>query len=135
MVEAKNANERLVIDFFEVLSSGDLEKLRSFFTGESVWRPMVSDIPGAGEHKGDAIIDEFLAPVRGVFKPGDPKVHVTALMSDGDMVAAESYSTGGLQDGRTYRNDYCWVFRLKDGKVARLHEYMDSHYVATLFGL
>jgi ketosteroid isomerase-like protein len=135
VVEAKNANEQLVLDFFEALSSGDLERLRPFLTEESVWKPMVTDIPGAGEHKGNAIIDEFLGPVRGLFKPGDPKVHVTALISDGDTVAVESTSTGGLEDGRTYNNSYCWVFRVKDGKVLRLHEYMDSHYVARLFGL
>ena len=135
MVEAKNENERLVLDFFRALSSGDLDLLRPFLTEESIWKPMVTDIPGAGEHKGSAIIDEFLAPVRGLFKPGDPKVHVTALISDGDTVAVESTSTGGLQDGRTYNNSYAWVFRIKDGKIARLHEYMDSHYVARLFGL
>jgi uncharacterized protein len=135
MVQAKNPNEQLVLDFFEALSSGDLERLRPFFTDQSVWKPMVTAIPGSGEHKGNAIIDEFLAPVRGMFKPGDPKVKVTALMSDGDMVVAESTSRGELPDGRVYDNIYCWVFRLKNGKVERLHEYMDSHYVATLFGL
>lgn len=135
MVTAKNANEQLVLDFFEALSSGELDRLRPFLTADSVWKPMVTDIPGAGEHKGNAIIDEFLAPVRGMFKPGDPKVHVTALISDGDTVAVESTSSGGLEDGRTYNNSYCWVFRVKDGKILRLHEYMDSHYVAQLFGL
>jgi len=30
-VTAQNANEQLVLDFFEVLSSGDLEKLREFY--------------------------------------------------------------------------------------------------------
>ena len=30
-VQAKNADEQLVLDFLEVLSSGDLEKLRGFY--------------------------------------------------------------------------------------------------------
>jgi ketosteroid isomerase-like protein len=135
MVQAKNANEQLVLDFFEALSSGDLERLRPFFTDQSVWKPMVKDIPGAGEYQGNAIIDDFLAPVRGMFRPGDPKVHVQALISDGDTVAVESISTGQTQDGKIYENSYAWVFRVKDGRVLRLHEYMDSHYVARLFGL
>ena len=134
-VQAKNANEQLVLDFFAALSSGDLDRLRPFLTPESVWQPMVKGIPGAGEHRGNAIIEEFLGPVRGLFAPGDPKVHVRALLSDGDVVAVESTSTGHLADGRVYENAYAWVFRVKDGKVVRLHEYMDSHYVARLFGL
>lgn len=131
----KNANEALALDFFEALSSGDLEKLRPFLDENSVWEPMVKDIPGAGCYKGNTIIDEFLAPVRGMFAPGDPKVHPQTLFSDGDYVAVESYSDGKLQDGRSYHNRYSWVFRMNNGKIGSLHEYMDSHYVATLFGL
>lgn len=134
-VTAKNANEQLALDFFAALSTGDLEKLRPFLDENSVWEPMVKDIPGAGSYKGNAIIDEFLAPVRGMFAPGDPKVHPQNIFSDGDYVAVESYSDGKLQDGRTYNNRYSWVFRMNNGKIGRLHEYMDSHYVATLFGL
>lgn len=132
---AKNANEQLALDFFEALSSGDLDRLRPFITEDSVWQPMVKDIPGAGEYRGSAIIDEFLGPVRGMFAPGDPKVHVQAIFSDGDFVAVESYSDGHLADGREYLNSYAWIFRMKDGKVHRLHEYMDSHYVARIFGM
>ncbi len=55
--------------------------------------------------------------------------------SDGDYVAVESYSDGKLQDGRVYNNRYSWVFKMNGNKIGYLHEYMDSHYVATLFGL
>ena len=134
-VTAKNANEQLVLDFFEVLSSGDLERLRGFFHDKSVWQPKVKGIAGAGEHVGDDIIDLFLAPVRGMFEAGDPKVTVTNLFSDGDIVGVESYSTGKTMDGKLYENDYAWVFRVSNGKIDRMHEYMDSHYTAKLFGM
>jgi len=134
-VTARNANEQLALDFFAALSSGDLERLRPFLDENSVWEPMVKDIPGAGRYQGNAIIDEFLAPVRGMFAPGDPKIHVQTIFSDGDFVAVESYSDGKLQDGRAYHNRYSWVFRMNGGKIGSLHEYMDSHYVARLFGL
>ena len=134
-VTAANTNEQLVLDFFEVLSSGDLEKLREFYHEHSVWEPKVKDIAGAGKHIGMDIIDEFLAPVRGMFEPGDPKVHVTNLFSDGGTVGVESYSTGKTLDGKVYENDYAWVFHVSDGKIDRLHEYMDSHYTAKLFGM
>ena len=134
-VTAANANEQLVLDFFEVLSSGDLEELRRFYHDQSVWEPKVKDIAGAGKHVGMDIIDKFLAPVRGMFNPGDPKVHVTNLFSDGGIVGVESYSTGETLDGKVYENDYAWVFHVSNGKIDRLHEYMDSHYTAKLFGM
>ena len=82
-VQAKNANEQLVLEFFEVLSSGDLEELRRFYHDQSVWEPKVKDIAGAGKHVGMDIIDKFLAPVRGMFNPGDPKVHVRGALNNG----------------------------------------------------
>ena len=39
-----------------------------------------------------------------------------------------------LPDGRIYDNHYAWAFELKEGLVWRIREYMDSHYIATLFG-
>ncbi|MEI9852188.1 MAG: nuclear transport factor 2 family protein [Sphingomonas sp.] len=132
---AKNASEQAVLDFFTALSTGNLDLLRPFLTPESVWEPMVRDIPGAGQYVGDAIIDVFLGPVRGAFAPGDPKVHPQTIFSDGEMVACESYSDGKLADGREYYNRYAWVFTVRDGKVLRVNEYMDSHYIARLFGL
>ena len=56
-VTAKNANEQLVLDFFEVLSSGDLEGLRAFYHDKSVWEPKVKNIAGAGKHVGMDIVD------------------------------------------------------------------------------
>ena len=134
-VTAANANEQLVLDFFEVLSSGDLDKLRQFYHDKSTWEPKVKGIAGAGKHVGMDIIDKFLAPVRGMFEPGDPKVHVQNMFSNGPWVCVESYSTGKTLDGLVYENDYCWVFEVSNGKIDAMREYMDSHYTAKLFGM
>jgi ketosteroid isomerase-like protein len=137
--KAQNADEQLVLDFFVTLSSGDLEKLRTFYHDQSVWEPKVKDIAGAGRHVGMDIIDKFLAPVRGMFEPGDPKVHVHNMFSrvddSGAWVCVESNSTGKTMDGKVYDNDYCWVFEISNGKIDAMREYMDSHYTAKLFGM
>lgn len=135
MAEAKNAQEREVVKFFEILSSGDLEALRAFLHPDASWQPMVKPgIPGAGlHHPRDVIIDDFLAPVRGLFIPGDPKVHIDSIVSTGDRVMLETRGIGTLSDGREYNNNYAWAFELKDGKVWKIREYMDSAYIARLF--
>lgn len=134
-VKAANADEQLVLDFFKVLSSGDLEKLRGFYHDKSVWEPKVKDIAGSGRHVGVDIIDKFLAPVRGMFRPGDPKIHVHSMLSRDGWVCVESNSTGETMDGKVYDNDYCWVFEVSNGKIDAMREYMDSHYTAKLFGM
>ena len=135
MVVARTPQEQLVLDFFRILSSGDLEAIRATLHADATWQPMVEGIPGAGIHgPRDQIVDEFLAPVRGLFKPGDPKTTVDRMVSGGDTVMCESRGAGKLQDGRQYNNRYAWSIDLRDGKIFAIREYMDSHYVATLFG-
>jgi uncharacterized protein len=132
--EPNNENERLAIQFFTTLSSGDLEGVRALLHEEATWKPMVKDIPGAGVHVGPCgIVDEFLMPIRGMFRPGDPKVLIDTVASNGPLVICETRGQGALADGRPYANSYCWAFEMKDGKVFAIREYMDSLYISRLF--
>lgn len=133
MVKADNENERLVLKFFETLSSGDLVRLRELFHEEATWTPMVRGIPGEGVHRGRAgIVDQFLAPVRGQFRPGDPKVLLDTIASKGTLVLIETRGLGELRDGRKYDNRYAWAVEVRDGKIFAVREYMDSLYVFRL---
>lgn len=135
MVTARTHQEQLVLDFFRILSSGDLEAIRATLHPDATWHPMVEGVPGAGIHgPRDKIVDEFLAPVRGLFVPGDPKTTVDRLVSSGDTVMCESRGMGTLRDGRAYHNRYAWSIDVSGDKILAIREYMDSHYVATLFG-
>ena len=133
MPTADNAAEQAVIDFFATLSTGDLEKIRARFHKDAIWKVMPTGIPGAGEHIGrDFIVDSFLAPVRGLFIPGDPKVIIDNIISKGNQVAVETRGVGTLTNGKKYNNTYCWVIVVQDGLIYRVREYMDSHHVSTL---
>jgi ketosteroid isomerase-like protein len=135
MVKADTESERIVMRFFETLSTSDFDRIREFIHDEATWVAMVKDIPGVGVHKGKkGIVDEFLKPIRGMFAPGDPKVTLTSMASKGPLVICESTGSGKVADGRPYDNLYCWAIELKDGKIYRLREYMDSLYISKLFG-
>lgn len=123
-------NEALVREFFAILSSGDLEKIRATLHPDASWTPMVKNVPGAGVHTPrDVIVDEFLAPVRGMFEEGDPKVTVNNIFCKGNVVCAETRALGKLSNGNIYDNLYCWVVEIKDDLIYAIREYMDSQYV------
>jgi uncharacterized protein len=136
MVTGDSDNERTVLEFFRILSTGDLDAIRQTLHDEVTWTPQVKDIPGAGTYHGKkGVCDDFLGPVRGMFAPGDPKTTVKSIVSKGALVMCESEGLGKLADGRTYHNRYAWAVEVKDGKIFAIREYMDSHYVAKLFGV
>jgi len=65
--------------------------------------------------------------------PGDPKTTVDRMVSSGDTVMCESRAW--VRCGRpSYNNRYAWSIDVRDGKIFAIREYMDSNYVATLFG-
>jgi hypothetical protein len=133
MVKATNQNERFILKFLKTLSTGNLDRVRPMFHDEATWEVMSKGIPGEGTHRGKkGIIDDFLAPVRGLFEPGDPKVEVKTIISKGPIVVTETRGRGKLKNGKDYDNLYVWVYEIKHGKVYRLREYMDSHYIAGL---
>ena len=125
-------NEEVVRNFFKVLSTGEMEKIRPLFHPDAQWIVRVKDIPGAGAHKGrDHICDEFLAPVRGAFVDGDPKTTITNVVAQGDWVAVQSRAVGtARQSGKVYDNQYAWFIKIKDGTIFEIHEHMDSLYTS-----
>ena len=57
----------------------------------------------------------------------DVRIDFTGLYADGDTVVAELTLSATLINGRQYRNAYCFVHALKDGKVIEMREFMDTH--------
>lgn len=49
-----------------------------------------------------------------------------SLVAEGDRVVAEHRLSATLPNGRSYVNDYCFFFEVRDGRVARIREYMDT---------
>ena len=133
MSEIEKRNEQVVRSFFETLSTGNLERIRPLLHEQATWTVMATGIPGAGEKKGrNAIIDEFLGPVRGLFADGDPKVRIERVICQGPIVATEARGIGQLKNGKKYDNHYAFVIEIKDDKIFALREYMDSYHVSTL---
>ena len=133
MAVATTDSERVVLEFFRTLSTGDLERVRPLLHEQATWTVQVKDVPGAGVHRGKkGIIDDFLAPVRGLFVPGDPKVEVDNIVSRGSLVAVETRGFGKMTSGKDYHNLYSWWVEVRDGRIFAIREYMDSHYITTL---
>jgi ketosteroid isomerase-like protein len=126
-------NEQLVLDFFETLSNNDLEGVRKMFQKHATWTVMARNIPGAGEHKGrDAIINEFIGPIRGDFEAGGPRLEVKTIIGKGPLVLAEAVGRGRMKNGKDYHNLYAWAFEIKGSRINAIREYMDTQYVTTL---
>jgi uncharacterized protein len=57
------------------------------------------------------------------------------MIAEGESVAEEWESFFHGLDGTMYSNHYCWIKDIKDGQVAQVREYVDSHHAFVVLGL
>lgn len=56
----------------------------------------------------------------------DVNVEFANVHADGDTVIIEMRTRAKLANARNYDVDYCFVFTVRDGRVSRIREYMDT---------
>ena len=56
------------------------------------------------------------------------------IVADGDHVVVEAVGEMQTRAGVPYNNDYCLIYRLKDGKIVEIREYCDSALTEKVLG-
>ncbi|HEY5810992.1 MAG TPA: nuclear transport factor 2 family protein [Povalibacter sp.] len=127
-------NKRIALSFFERLHARDIpgaldtlsDDLRYWIIGRR------EVIPSSGEHNKDGMAQIFAAMMSRLENGMD--MTVKGVIAEGDKVALEVESFGPLKNGRVYNNQYHIWMRIRDGRIAEVHEYLDTqHVVATWY--
>lgn len=61
-------------------------------------------------------------------------MEIINMVGEGDSVAAEAQSRSITKSGRIYENEYFFLFKIRDGKIAIVREYTDLMHVQETFG-
>ena len=56
------------------------------------------------------------------------------IIAEGDYVVVEALGNVTTKSGKPYRNHYCYVCRLIEGKLVEVTEYMDTELAAAVLG-
>src|SRR5260370_38249464 len=56
------------------------------------------------------------------------------LIADGEYVAMQSRGKSTAKNGKSYNNTYCHVFRITNGKISAVTEYLYTELVNNVFG-
>ena len=113
-----------------MLATGDMEAIAAMFTDDAVIdMPGTSDLPWAGRWRGRAKIDEYfkVMPAALEIREHEHKIWV----AEDDMVAVTGLEAGASRiSGKDYRAKWCWVFQVRDGKIALWDAYEDTEAMA-----
>jgi uncharacterized protein len=113
-------NHQIVREFLAALSKGELadDMLTADFSG---WTVLSGPVDKATYQNAFELFS-------GIFKEGPvPTIH--SLTAEEDRVVAEFRSNGTLLNGDAYQNDYLFLFRIRDGRIAYVGEYFNPDIV------
>ena len=80
-----------------------------------------------------AVLRDLLAPLRAALVERSRTV-AHRFIADGDYVIVEARGDNVTKAGKPYNNEYCFMFRLSDGKIKEVKEYSDTALVDAVLG-
>lgn len=127
------ANKKLMQNIFSELAKGNsrpfVENMADDFnwtiTGNTKWSKTY-----AGKR---AVIDDLLGALQARLAP-PIVVEAYRFIADDDYVAVEARGNNRTRDAVSYNNSYCYVFRIENGKLQEMTEYLDTELVTAVLG-
>jgi ketosteroid isomerase-like protein len=113
-------NKAVAIAFIEAFSRGDTEAAKDCLAPDAVTYAM-----GFGKLSGPRPYDLIVATT-GAFKqliPTGLRPAFKSVTAEKDRVVVEFEGDAVLANGADYRNQYCMVFTLRDGRIRQVNEY------------
>jgi ketosteroid isomerase-like protein len=126
-------NKQLLQGIFAATARGDSRPLVEAMAEDFRWT-----IAGNGRwsrsYDGKQAVLTELFPVLRERIEGRIKMIPRRILADGDHVVVEARGDNITKAGALYNNNYCFVFRLANGKLAEVTEYMDTELVTSALG-
>ena len=125
------ATKDIVIDAWKAFATRDAARIEAVFTEDAQWHAPPGNATalalGYTEHVLDrATIVRFLSRQLATLFVADVKSTPVSLVAEGPVAVLETRFQGTLANGRRYDNDYCFVIEVRDGRIRRIREYMDT---------
>jgi ketosteroid isomerase-like protein len=127
-----DANKQIVIDMWKSFSTRDAARIEPFFSDDAVWVAPQDNATAKflGERSGmigSAQIVRFILEQFPKVFVRDVKLDFKGIYGDDETVVVELVLSATVSNGRPYKNDYCFIHILRDGKVVEIREFMDTY--------
>ena len=124
-------NKRLVTAFMQALGKGDAAAMKPLLADD-----MVAICTGTCLLSGSRNAAEILAAMGMLMQATKNGIEfkILNLTAEEDRVAVEAEGYSTLVTGTPYNNQYHFLFFIRNGKVYRLKEYMDTKMVQDCLG-
>ena len=122
-------NVQTVKDAFAAIGRGDARGLLALCAEEIEWIVPGEDWPLAGKHRGHAGVAAFLRKASATVETSFPAP--PEFVAQGDRVLVVGVARGKIvATNRTFEDDWVFAITVRDGKLTKIREYLDTQAVA-----
>jgi ketosteroid isomerase-like protein len=122
-------NIQIVKDFFAAIGEGDRDRLQALVAEDIEWIVPGEGWPLAGTHRGHAGVADVQRKASEQLETTYPKP--PEFIAQGDRVMVVGLATGTIKaTGKSFKDEWVFDMTVRDGKVARLKEYIDTQALA-----
>ena len=82
----------------------------------------------------EALFRDFYSHLASLLADGNRRTVGHRFIADGDQVVIESVGEMKTKAGVPYNNEYCMIYRLREGKIVEMTEYCDSALCERVLG-
>jgi hypothetical protein len=123
-------NKALLQRIFDQLAQGNGKPFIDALADDFCWTVTGSTAWSKTYRGRQAVRDELLRPLFAQFADRYTNT-AQRLIAEGDYVVVECRGRVTTKAGKPYNNSYCLVYRLADGHLKEVTEYLDTQLVAT----
>jgi len=121
-------NKQLLQHIFGELSNGNSEPLITSMADDFRWT-VTGTTKWSKTYEGKQAVLTELFGALGTRIEGRIKTTASRFIAEGEFVVVEAKGNNRTKSGVPYNNNYCFVFRVMNGRLKELTEYMDTELV------
>jgi ketosteroid isomerase-like protein len=126
-------NKAALRSVFAELAKGNGQPFIDLWADDFSWT-IVGATKWSGTYRGkEAVLRDLMRPLFSRFATRYMNT-ATRFIAEDDYVVIECRGNVTTKSGQPYNNTYCYVCRMKDGRLQELTEYMDTDLVVRALG-
>jgi len=126
-------NKQLVQQIFAGLAEGNSKLFVESMADDFAWT-VTGTTPWSKTYQGkQTVLADLFGALRSRVVPL-LKTIAERIIAEDDIVVVEARGSNTTTAGKPYNNRYCFVFRLAEGKLKEVTEYLDTELVTSALG-
>ncbi len=123
-----NENKVFIERLMEARSRRDTKPYLDALADDCIWE-IKGTTAWSGRYLGKTeMIERVLKPLHGQFT-SPTRIMPSRILADGDIVVVQCKGDATTVTGKAYTNEYCIIFRVGDGQIREVTEYLDTALV------